>query len=207
MHNPSHLEACVPVASGKARAKQAAGAQQAGGAHQQQQQQQQRQRVVPVLIHGDAAVAGQGVIAESVGMSELPGYSTGGALHLVVNNQLGFTTDQRLARSSRYASDVAKLSDAPSLHVNAEAPEQCVHVARLAVDFRHRFLRDVWIDMIGYRRWGHNELDEPAFTQPLMYKSTLSTCSCVCAFCSNTHVGASQIFGSGLQSSSNTANA
>jgi len=156
--NPSHLEAVNPVVLGKARAKQA----MIGDAD--------RTRVMSVLLHGDAAFAGQGLVAETLGLSELRGYRVGGTIHIIVNNQIGFTTSPGYSRSSPYPSDVAKLVQAPIFHVNGDDPEAVVHVARLATEFRQRFKRDVVIDVFCYRRFGHNEADEPAFTQPLMYK-------------------------------------
>jgi 2-oxoglutarate dehydrogenase E1 component len=129
-----------------------------------------RQQVVPILIHGDAAFAGQGVVAECFAMSGLPGHNTGGTIHIIVNNQIGFTTNPRFARSSPYPSDLAKMVQAPILHVNGDDPEAVVHCARIATEFRQKFNRDIVLDMICYRRWGHNESDEPFFTQPLMYK-------------------------------------
>ncbi len=155
--NPSHLEAVDPVVEGKCRARQdAAGA----GSHQ---------RVLPVLIHGDAAFAGQGVVAETLNLSQLDGYRTGGTIHIVINNQIGFTTLPADARSSLYATDVAKMVAAPVFHVHGEDPEAAVHVARLALDYRQAFGTDVVIEIICYRRHGHNEGDEPYFTQPAMY--------------------------------------
>ena len=156
--NPSHLEAVDPVVLGQTRAKQFF------------HKDKKRQKVVPILIHGDAAFAGQGVVAECFAMSGLRGHNTGGTIHIIVNNQIGFTTNPRFARSSPYPSDIAKMVEAPILHVNADDPEAVVHCARVAIEFRHQFNRDVVIDMICYRRWGHNEGDEPSFTQPLMYQ-------------------------------------
>ena len=156
--NPSHLEAINPVVEGKTRAKQT----QLGDA--------KRQRVMSLLLHGDAAFAGQGLVAETLGLSELRGHRTGGTIHIIVNNQIGFTTSPKYLRSSPYPSDGAKMVQAPILHVNGDDPEAVVHVARVAVEFRQRFNRDVVIDLICYRRHGHNEADEPAFTQPLMYR-------------------------------------
>jgi len=154
--NPSHLEAVDPVVEGMVRAKQDL---TEGG----------KAAALPVLIHGDAAFAGQGVVAETLAMSQLHGYGTGGTVHVIVNNQLGFTTGSDYARSSEYASDVARTVQAPIFHVNGDDPEACVRVARLAFAFRQQFHKDVVIDMWCYRRWGHNEGDEPSFTQPLMY--------------------------------------
>ena len=156
--NPSHLEAVNPVVLGQTRAKQFF------------HQDKKRQKVVPILIHGDAAFAGQGVVAECFAMSGVRGHSTGGTIHIIVNNQIGFTTNPRFARSSPYPSDVAKMVEAPILHVNGDDPEAVVHCARIATEFRQQFNRDVLIDMICYRRFGHNEGDEPSFTQPIMYK-------------------------------------
>ena len=156
--NPSHLEAVNPVVLGQTRAKQFF------------HQDKKRQQVVPILIHGDAAFAGQGVVAECFAMSGVRGHSTGGTIHIIVNNQIGFTTNPRFARSSPYPSDVAKMVEAPILHVNGDDPEAVVHCARIATEFRQQFNRDVLIDMICYRRFGHNEGDEPSFTQPIMYK-------------------------------------
>ncbi len=161
--NPSHLEAVGPVAEGMARALQEhAGAGDNGTA--------QNDLVLPVLIHGDAAFAGQGVVAETLNMSALPAYETGGSVHLVINNQLGFTTNPESARSSVYATDVAKMVQAPIFHVNGDDPEACVRVARLAFDFRQEFHKDVVIDMVCYRRYGHNEQDDPSLTQPVLYQ-------------------------------------
>jgi 2-oxoglutarate dehydrogenase E1 component len=157
--NPSHLEFVNPVALGRMRAKQ----DRAGDA--------ERGRGMVLLIHGDAAFAGEGVIQESLTLSELEGYRTGGALHVIVNNQLGFTTPPAEARSSPYASDVARMLQIPIFHVNGEDPDAVGHVIRLAMEFRRRFRSDVVIDMYCYRRRGHNEGDEPSFTQPLMYRA------------------------------------
>jgi 2-oxoglutarate dehydrogenase E1 component len=155
--NPSHLEAVNPVVEGRTRAKQ----YQFGD--------KERSRGMPVLLHGDAAFAGQGLVAETLNLSQLRGYSTGGTIHVVVNNQIGFTTSPSDARSTTYCTDVAKMIQAPIFHVNGEDPEATVYVTELAVDFRQTFNRDVVIDMFCYRRHGHNEGDEPAFSQPIMY--------------------------------------
>ncbi|HUK00106.1 MAG TPA: 2-oxoglutarate dehydrogenase E1 component [Stellaceae bacterium] len=157
--NPSHLEAVNPVVLGKVRAKQ------------RQRGDTARDEVVGLLMHGDAAFAGQGLVAESLELSELKGYRTGGTLHVVVNNQIGFTTSPSYARSSPYPSDIAKSIQAPIFHVNGDDPEAVVHVARIATEFRHRFKKDVIVDIFCYRRHGHNEADEPAFTQPIMYRT------------------------------------
>ena len=157
--NPSHLEAVNPVVLGQVRAKQFF------------HKDPERKKVIPVLIHGDAAFAGQGVVAECFAMSGLPGHNTGGTIHIIVNNQIGFTTAPRFARSSPYPSDVAKIAQAPILHVNGDDPEAVVHCAKIATEFRQKFNRDVVIDMFCYRRFGHNEGDEPSFTQPLMYQT------------------------------------
>ena len=156
--NPSHLEAVNPVLEGIVRAKQ--DRLNTKGAYS----------VLPILLHGDASFAGQGVNAETLQLSQLPGYRTGGTIHVVVNNQVGFTTSPDASRTSRYSTDVAKLIEAPVFHVNGDDPEACVRVARLAFDYRQKFNKDVVIDMVCYRRRGHNEGDEPSFTQPLMYK-------------------------------------
>ncbi|MGB0497395.1 MAG: 2-oxoglutarate dehydrogenase E1 component [Rubricella sp.] len=157
--NPSHLEAVNPVVLGKARAKQA----QLGD--------HDHKEVIPVLLHGDAAFAGQGVVAECFGLSGLKGHRTGGTIHLVVNNQIGFTTSPHNSRSSPYPTDIALMVEAPIFHVNGDDPEAVVHAAKVATEFRQMFGKDVVIDMFCYRRFGHNEGDEPMFTQPLMYKA------------------------------------
>jgi 2-oxoglutarate dehydrogenase E1 component len=156
--NPSHLEAVDPVVEGRVRAKQV----RAGDAR--------GTTIVPVLVHGDAAFAGQGIVAETLNLSNLAGYSTGGTLHVVVNNQIGFTTPPAEARSTLYATDVAKMIQAPIFHVNADDPDAVVHCVKLALAHRQRFGRDVVIDLVCYRRHGHNEGDEPGFTQPLLYE-------------------------------------
>jgi 2-oxoglutarate dehydrogenase E1 component len=155
--NPSHLEAVNPVVEGRVRAKQ------------RLKGDSDRKRVIPLLMHGDAAFAGQGIVPETLAMSQLQGYKTGGTLHLIVNNQVGFTTSPRDARSTTYSTDVGKMIEAPVLHVNAEDPEASVYAAELAVEFRQKFGRDVMIDLIGYRKNGHNENDDPTYTLPVMY--------------------------------------
>jgi 2-oxoglutarate dehydrogenase E1 component len=157
--NPSHLEIVDPVVLGKARAKQ------------DQLKDTKRTQVLPLLIHGDAAFAGQGVVAECLSLSGLRGHRTGGSLHVIVNNQIGFTTNPRYARTSPYPSDVAKMIESPILHVNGDDPEAVVFAAKIATEFRQKFHKPVVIDMFCYRRFGHNEGDEPAFTQPIMYKA------------------------------------
>ena len=155
--NPSHLEAADPVVLGKARAKQT------------KLNDLKREMVLPILLHGDAAFAGQGIIMECFGFSGLAGYNTGGTIHFVINNQVGFTTSPQFARSSPYPSDIAKMVQAPILHVNGDDPEAVTFACKVATEFRQTFKRDVVIDMWCYRRFGHNEGDEPGFTQPLMY--------------------------------------
>ena len=167
--NPSHLEIVDPVVLGKVRAKQDQHGCKAG----------ERTPVLPLLIHGDAAFAGQGVVAECFGLSGLKGHRTGGSIHFIINNQIGFTTSPRYSRSSPYCSDVAKMVEAPIFHVNGDNPEAVVHVAKIATEFRQRFQKPVVIDMFCYRKHGHNESDEPAFTQPLMYRAIRSHKSAV----------------------------
>ena len=157
--NPSHLECVNPVVIGKVRAKQA------------QLDDTDRTKVMPVLLHGDAAFAGQGIVGETLMISELRGYRVGGTIHFIINNQIGFTTAPSFSRSGPYPTDVALMVQAPIFHVNGDDPEAVVHVARIATEFRQQFHKDVVIDMFCYRRFGHNEGDEPAFTQPLMYKA------------------------------------
>ncbi|MFA6046618.1 MAG: 2-oxoglutarate dehydrogenase E1 component [Phycisphaerales bacterium] len=154
--NPSHLEAANGVVLGRCRAKQRVRGDV------------ERRRVVPLLMHGDAAVAGQGVVAECLNMSQLEGYTVGGTVHVVINNLIGFTTLPEDGRSSTYCTDVAKMVDAPIFHVNGEDPEACVAVARLAIEYRQQFKKDVFVDMVCYRKYGHNEGDEPSFTQPIL---------------------------------------
>ncbi len=169
--NPSHLEAVDPVVEGMARAKQDRLLPPTDGTRAQLDRQGPVDfPILPVLVHGDAAFAGQGVVAETLNLSGLSGYRTGGTVHIVINNQLGFTTAPEAARTSIYPTDVAKMIQAPIFHVNGDDPEACVRAARLAFGFRQRFHRDVVIDLVCYRLHGHNEGDDPSFTQPLMYK-------------------------------------
>lgn len=156
--NPSHLESVDPVLLGQTYAKQKG----------------RKKEICPILIHGDASIAGQGVVYESLQLMELPAYSVGGALHLVINNQIGYTTLPVEARSTRYCTDIAKTFGAPVFHVNAEDPESCLFAAKLAVLIRQKFQCDVFIDLLGYRKYGHNEGDEPSYTQPLQYKEIQS---------------------------------
>ena len=156
--NPSHLEAVDPVVVGRVRAKQ------------RRRRDTKHERVLGVLLHGDAAFAGQGLVAEVLNLSDLTGFRTGGTVHIIINNQIGFTTSPTSARSTPYCTDVAKMVQVPIFHVNGEDPEAVAHVVALAMDYRKQFRTDVVIDMYCFRRWGHNEADEPSFTQPLMYK-------------------------------------
>ncbi|MFM8713418.1 MAG: thiamine pyrophosphate-dependent enzyme, partial [Actinomycetota bacterium] len=157
--NPSHLETVDPIVLGTVRAMQ------------DQIEPPGAFSVLPLLIHGDAAFAGQGVVAECLAMSDTSGYRVGGTVHLVINNQIGFTTSPEYARSSQYCTDIAKSVGAPIFHVNGDDPEACVRVAKMAFDYRQAFHKDVVIDMVCYRRHGHNEGDDPSYTQPLMYKA------------------------------------
>jgi len=161
--NPSHLEWVNPVVEGIVRAKQT-----------RLSDNKDHKKIMPLLIHGDAAFAGQGICAETLNLSQLTGYRTGGTVHIIINNQIGFTTLPEDARSSQYASDVAKMIQAPIFHVNGDDPEASLWVADLAFEYRQKFHKDVVIDLFGYRRWGHNEGDEPGFTQPLLYNKIKS---------------------------------
>jgi len=165
--NPSHLEAVNPVVEGRARADQT-------DRHTPEAKHDDT-IAVPVLLHGDAAFAGQGVVAETFNLARLRGYTTGGTSHIIMNNQIGFTTDPRDGRSTDYSSDLAKGFDAPIVHVNADDPEACLAAVRLAMMYREKFHADVVIDLVGYRRYGHNEADEPAYTQPMMYEHIKNT--------------------------------
>ena len=164
--NPSHLEAVNPVIQGFVKARQNIEADE------------EQKQIIPVLLHGDGAFVGQGIVAETLNLSQLSGYSTGGTIHIILNNQVGFTTNPDEARSCYYASDVAKFVQAPVFHVNADDPHRCLWAAELALHYRQTFHRDVVIDLVGYRRHGHNEGDEPAFTQPLMYRTIKTHPSC-----------------------------
>ena len=155
--NPSHLEAVNPLVEGRVRAEQFYRGDTEG------------KKIMGLILHGDAAFAGQGVVYETMGMSELPDYSTKGTIHIVANNQIGFTTDPRYSRSSPYCTDVGRVVNAPIFHVNADDPEAVMLVANIAAEWRATWHRDVVIDLVGYRRFGHNEIDEPMFTQPIMY--------------------------------------
>ncbi|XP_030747963.1 2-oxoglutarate dehydrogenase-like, mitochondrial isoform X2 [Sitophilus oryzae] len=155
--NPSHLETVDPVCEGRVRAEQF------------YLKDTERKKVIPILMHGDASFCGEGICYETIHLSDLPNYRTGGTIHVVVNNQIGFTTDPRFSRSSPYATDVARVVNAPIFHVNGDDPESAVYVSKMAAIWRNKFKKDVVIDIVGYRKYGHNELDEPMFTQPIMY--------------------------------------
>ena len=156
--NPSHLEAVNPVVEGLTRPKQ----NRLGD--------EKRERVIPLVIHGDAAMAGQGIVGETMNLSQVPGYDTGGTVHIVVNNQIGFTTNPEEGRSSVYSTDVAIGFGVPVFHVNGDDPEACIRATQLAYDYRQRYHKDVVIDLICYRRYGHNEADDPSYTQPILYR-------------------------------------
>ena len=160
--NPSHLEAVNPVVVGKVRAKQTISNDKTND------------KIMGLLIHGDAAMAGQGIVAETFAMSQLRGFRTGGTVHFVINNQIGFTTMPVYGRSAPYCTEIAKMVQAPIFHINVDDPESVVHASRIATEYKIKFKQDVVIDMFCYRRSGHNEIDEPSFTQPLMYKKIKS---------------------------------
>src|SRR5699024_4517317 len=162
-HNPSHLEFVDPVVEGFARAAQDERSKRG-------YPEQDKNKAIPVLIHGDAAFIGEGIVAETFNLSNLPGYSTGGSLHIIANNLVGYTTDQKNGRSTRYASDLAKGFEVPIMHVNADDPIACVSAVRIAYEYRQKFNKDILIDLVGYRRYGHNEMDEPRMTQPVLYQ-------------------------------------
>lgn len=168
MANPSHLETVDPIVLGYARSRADAHFESEG--RKINDFDDIYDKILPIIIHGDASIAGQGIVYELIQMSNLPGYYVGGALHFIINNQVGFTTDSDVARSSLYCSDIAKILDTPILHVNGDDPEAVVYAMKLAVEFRQEFNRDIFIDMVCYRKYGHNEADEPKFTQPEMYK-------------------------------------
>lgn len=161
--NPSHLEAVDPIVQGKTRAEQFYRGDGEG------------KKVMSILLHGDAAFCGQGVVFETMHLSDLPDYTTHGTIHIVANNQIGFTTDPRHSRSSPYCTDVARVVNAPIFHVNGDDPEAVMHVCNIAAEWRATFHKDVVIDIVSYRRNGHNEIDEPMFTQPLMYRRIKNT--------------------------------
>lgn len=167
--NPSHLESSAPVAAGKAYARQKAHAVESGAAFDGVVPPLEKDKVLCVMVHGDASVAGQGVIAETALLANLKHFSIGGSVHIVANNQLGFTAMSHEGRSWQYCTDVAKMLNVPVLHVSGEHPEHVAYATQIALEYRNKFHKDVWIDIIGYRKHGHNELDEPAFTQPSMY--------------------------------------
>ncbi|MCL7972106.1 MAG: 2-oxoglutarate dehydrogenase E1 component [marine benthic group bacterium] len=171
--NPSHLEHVNPVVQGMARAERERMARESGLKISEEDESGLGAfgtSVLPILVHGDAAFMGQGIVPETLNLSRLPGYENGGTIHIVANNQLGFTTDPRDSRSSRYASDIALAFRMPIVHVNADDPEACLSAVQLAIDFHLEFSEDVVVDLVGYRRYGHNEGDEPAYTQPVMYQ-------------------------------------
>lgn len=159
MANPSHLEAVNPCVQGRARAEQ----------HFLGGKQEDREKVVPIVVHGDAAIAGQGIVYECLQMESLKNYTVGGTIHVVINNQVGFTTTPDRARSSIYCSEVATAISCPVFHVNANSMDDVANTFRIAAQYRQKFGKDVVIDLVGYRKMGHNELDQPSFTQPLMY--------------------------------------
>src|SRR5205085_9047451 len=162
--NPSHLEFVDPVVEGLVRAKQDAWERDEG-----QPREQVIDRALPVLLHGDAAFAGQGIVMETLNLADLRGYRTGGTIHIIINNQIGFTTSPDKGRSTIYSTDVARMTQLPIFHINGDDPEAAFRVLRIALDFRQEFNKDVVLDVVGFRRLGHNEGDEPSYTQPLTY--------------------------------------
>jgi 2-oxoglutarate dehydrogenase E1 component len=167
LDNPSHLECVNAVAAGEAKAEQFYRDDKTGS------------QVMALMVHGDAAFAGQGVVYETINLSGLPGYTTHGTIHIVINNQIGFTTDTSSSRSSPYCTDVARVINAPIFHVNADDPEAVIHVCKVAAEWRAKYKKDVVIDLVCYRKNGHNEIDEPMFTQPFMYKIIQKQKKCV----------------------------
>lgn len=168
LHNPSHLEAVNPVAMGKARSKQQS---LRDGAFNDDRCKEFGSEVMSVVVHGDAAIPGQGINQECLMMAYTPNFDIGGTIHLVINNQIGYTTPSDRGRSSRHPTDIAKSINAPVVHVNSEDPELMLVVTKLAVDYQRRFRKDIFIDMNCFRRLGHNELDDPSMTNPLMYQT------------------------------------
>ena len=166
--NPSHLEAVNPVAVGKARGRHMS--KETGDYARTETDSFVGKEILCLQVHGDAAIAGQGVNQEILTMANLPHYSIGGSVHLVVDNQVGFTTPSERGRSSRYASDLARIINAPCIHVNGDSPEDVVKATRLAMEYRAKFMKDVFVEMHCVRRWGHNELDDPTFTNPTLYQ-------------------------------------
>lgn len=159
MANPSHLEAIDPVVVGRVRAEQV-----------EKNDAEFGKKSVAFLVHGDAAFSGQGIVYETMHLTNLPNYTTGGVIHIVINNQIGFTTDPRYSRSSAHCTDVARVVNAPIFHIHADDPDLVTYCSKVASEYRAEFHNDVVVDIVGYRRFGHNELDEPMLTQPLMYK-------------------------------------
>ncbi|KAJ1561257.1 putative 2-oxoglutarate dehydrogenase E1 component DHKTD1, mitochondrial, partial [Nowakowskiella sp. JEL0078] len=194
LNNPSHLEAVNPVAMGEARARQMNMLDNGDV----ESDCQLGDRVLCVQLHGDAAFCGQGVVTESLGLSNLPHFTSGGSIHVIVNNQIGYTTPAMNARSSIYTSDVGKMIACPVIHVNADYPEDVAHAASIASEYRNKFKKDVILDMIAYRRWGHNELDEPAFTQPNMYLNIRNRLSVPSLYEKELMISSPEIFPKGI---------
>src|SRR5881394_2842678 len=163
--NPSHLEAVDPVVEGMARAGQDPAIAERG-----QSRDEAMSHSLPVLLHGDAAFAGQGIVMETLQLAQLRGYRTGGTIHIIINNQIGFTTSPEAGRSSIYSTDVARMTQSPIFHINGDDPEAAYRTMRIALDYRQRYHKDIVLDVVGFRRLGHNETDEPSYTQPLMYQ-------------------------------------